>query len=167
MPDGYLLDTNAAQDWYTEKNGVAKKINSLPDDTVIKISCISVGEIEFGGNLFLRGRDHAALADFEMWMRKKFPKGRILTLTDHTGACYGKLKARLRESFSLPDQENNPEHWFSPTVATVLGIEENDLWIAAQAIEHQLVLVSRDKMEAIRSAAEAEDLYRLRYEDWS
>jgi predicted nucleic acid-binding protein len=36
-------------------------------------------------------------------------------------------------------------------MATTLGIDENDLWIAAQAIQYNLVLVTNDGLERIRA----------------
>jgi len=48
-----------------------------------------------------------------------------------------------------------------PVTAKVLGIQENDLWIAAQAIERNLILVTNDGMSRIREIAS-----ELRIEDW-
>ena len=44
-----------------------------------------------------------------------------------------------------------------------LGIDENDLWIAAQAIEHNLVLVTNDEMKRIKHVAGPV----LDIEDWT
>jgi predicted nucleic acid-binding protein len=50
-----------------------------------------------------------------------------------------------------------------PLTAKCLGIQENDLWIAAQAYESNLVLVTHDKMDRLREVAS--DL--LAFEDWA
>jgi predicted nucleic acid-binding protein len=164
---GYLLDTNAVQDWYNEQPKVVARIRALPPETNVVISAITVGEFAFGANLFLRGRDHDALGEFERWQRRIFVPGRVLNITPHTGEVYGQIKARLRETFHLPDEENNPEKWYSPTVADVLRVEENDIWIAAHAVERGLILVTRDKMEEVRKAAEALPIAPLLYENWA
>lgn len=52
---------------------------------------------------------------------------------------------------------------FDPVTAKELGIDENDLWIAAQSIEHNLILVSNDKMARIREVAGPV----LDVEDWT
>jgi predicted nucleic acid-binding protein len=49
-----------------------------------------------------------------------------------------------------------------PVTSRELGIQENDLWIAAQALEYNLVLVRNDKMDRIRDACE-----ELQVENWA
>jgi predicted nucleic acid-binding protein len=43
-----------------------------------------------------------------------------------------------------------------------LGIQENDLWMAAQALEYNLVFVTNDKMERIREVCAD-----LQLENWT
>jgi hypothetical protein len=66
---------------------------------------ITAGEFAFGNNLFLRGRDHAALAEFELWQRKTFPVGRILQVTEFTGSHYLLWATRL-----LRVEPREPQH---------------------------------------------------------
>ena len=56
----------------------------------------------------------------------------------------------------------NPESCYDRVTGQELGIDENDLWIAAQSIAHNLVLVSNDRMLKIRTAAGVV----LDLEDW-
>jgi predicted nucleic acid-binding protein len=49
-----------------------------------------------------------------------------------------------------------------PVTSRELGIQENDLWIAAQALEYNLVLVTNDKMDRIRDVCED-----LQVENWT
>lgn len=52
------------------------------------------------------------------------------------------------------------------TTAPELGIDENDLWIVAQAVERNLVLVTSDKMRRIRKTIR--ELHSgFRVEDWA
>jgi predicted nucleic acid-binding protein len=44
-----------------------------------------------------------------------------------------------------------------------LGIDENDLWLAAQAVARNLTLVTNDKIEKIREAANGS----LYVENWA
>ena len=55
-----------------------------------------------------------------------------------------------------------PEQLIDPVTSQELGIQENDLWIAAQALEYNLVLVTNDKMERIRDVCE-----ELQIENWA
>ena len=43
-----------------------------------------------------------------------------------------------------------PEELVDKTTGKELGIQENDLWIAAIAVQYNLVLVTQDKMNNIR-----------------
>ena len=55
-----------------------------------------------------------------------------------------------------------PEQLIDPVTSQELGIQENDLWIAAQALEYNLVWVTNDKMERIRDVCE-----ELQIENWA
>jgi predicted nucleic acid-binding protein len=54
--------------------------------------------------------------------------------------------------------------WEDPVTGHQLGIDENDLWIAAQAVEHNLVLITSDKLLKLR---EADPDGRLLIENWT
>jgi predicted nucleic acid-binding protein len=56
-----------------------------------------------------------------------------------------------------------PEELLDPATSRELGIQENDLWIAAQALQYNYVLVSHDQhMSRIREVST-----ELRLEDWA
>jgi tRNA(fMet)-specific endonuclease VapC len=78
---------------------------------------------------------------------------------------YGDLRARLFEKFAPKKRRRKglrPEELVDPVTAKELGIQENDLWIAAQAIERNLVLVTNDAMARIQEVAS-----ELKVEDWA
>jgi len=56
-----------------------------------------------------------------------------------------------------------PEELTDPVTSKLLGIQENDLWIAAQAFERRFVLVSNDAMNRIASIFTPEE---FSVEDW-
>ncbi|MGE4198650.1 MAG: hypothetical protein AB7G11_16190 [Phycisphaerales bacterium] len=60
----------------------------------------------------------------------------------NTYAPGGKRKPRMR-----------PEQLVDPATAKELQIQENDLWLCAQAIAHGMVLVTNDRMTQIRDVA--------------
>jgi len=74
---------------------------------------------------------------------------------------YGKLRAKIFE-YCAPGfkkrrdrTKKRVEELIDPTTAKELGIQENDLWIAAVAMTYNLTLVTHDKMNVIRKAAES------------
>lgn len=169
MQPGYLLDTNVVGMWYARHPRVVARITSLPDRTPLWVSAITLGEISFGNELHLSGRDLAARDEFERWMRNAFREPSVLRVTHHTHYEYGPIRAALFEKYPPQSaRENHPEKCFDRVTASELLIDENDLWIASQAIEKALILVTNDKMERIKEASRlARCSAPLECEDWT
>jgi tRNA(fMet)-specific endonuclease VapC len=55
-----------------------------------------------------------------------------------------------------------PEQLVDPVTSRELGIQENDIWLAAQALEFNLVFVTNDTMERIRDVCQ-----ELQVENWA
>ena len=71
---------------------------------------------------------------------QNFLKGIYVHHIDPTTAdLYGKLKASIFQQFA-PKERNKRRR----TKMTNLGFDENDLWIAAIALQHRLTIVSSD-----------------------
>jgi len=107
-----------------------------------------------------------SLAEFRDQVVKQFAQKRLLlNVSRSTTSVYGDLRARLFEKYAprkKRTKRRRPEQLQSPVTSKELGIHENDLWIAAQAIERNLVLVSNDAhMKRIRDVAP-----ELQVEDW-
>ena len=164
--DGYLLDTNTVDYWFDPKRPehprVLARIGSLPAGTPLLISVISLGEIEYG-HAAVSGGQTPVQANHMDFVRQHFPLA--LAILESTASCYGDLRARLFERFGPATRKQGlrPEQLRDPLTARELGFQENDLWIAAQAIEHNLVLATHDRMGRIQEVARG----RLRVEDWA
>lgn len=90
--------------------------------------------------------------EFRAFVREKVPK--VLKIDEHTSQAYGKLRAAIFERFAageLRARSKRPCQLTDHATATTLGIDENDLWIAAQAIQYNLVLVTNDGLAKIRA----------------
>ena len=91
--------------------------------------------------------------EFVKFVNERLPQ--ILPVSKHTAEPYGQIRAKLYDR--LPPQggwtkKRRPEQLYDPIAARELGIDENDLWIVAQALERNLILVTSDKMRKIREA---------------
>ncbi|MGH8059945.1 MAG: hypothetical protein ACREOH_22355, partial [Candidatus Entotheonellia bacterium] len=89
----------------------------------------------------------------------------VLDISKTTGSYYGSIRARLFEKYAPRERRRRglrPEQLIDPVSSQVLGIQENDLWLAAQALEFNLVLTTNDKLERIRDACE-----ELQIENWA
>ncbi len=112
----YLLDTNIVIDLFREKR---KTIDKLVKIKQLNISTIVLGELIYGAeNSTNREKHLKQISAFSKYCS-------ILPITEFTSKIYGKLKTQLKK-------KGKP-------------IPENDIWIAAHAIEHNYILLSNDK----------------------
>lgn len=164
---GYLLDTNVVRFWFDrtrpEHEAVNRRYGALPEATLLHVSAISLGEVEYGHRILGEQGDSEQEAAFNRFILERLPV--VLPVEKHTRESYGSLRARLFDRFAPKARRKKklrPEQLTDPATGLALGIDENDLWIAAQALEHNLVLVTHDSMNRIREAAP-----ELRVEDWA
>lgn len=115
MPGTYLLDTNAA---IAHRKGDPALIKIIEDADAIFVSSITLGELYFGA--YKSGRVEANLADTEQLALS----GAVIICDVGTARIYGLTRHQLR-------LKGRP-------------IPENDVWIAAVALQHNLTLLTRD-----------------------
>ncbi len=160
---GYLLDTNIIRYWFDpqcqEHEPVDSRIRQLPVGTPLAISAITLGEIEYG----LKVCDEASYEDrLNAFIEDQLPLR--IDVTSTTRNSYGLIRARLFRKYAPSHlrRKRHPEQLIDSVTGLALGIQENDLWIAAQAVEHKLVLVSNDRLVHVRSVAP-----ELQTENWA
>lgn len=165
--DGYLLDTNIVSYWFdpTKKQhrSVKDKIESVAEATPLHVSAVTLGEVEYGLRVDGMRWIPKEMERFRSFLTESFP--RPLPVDHHTRTQYGELRARLFERFAprgLRTKGLRPEQMVDPITGRELGIQENDVWIASQALQFNLVLISNDRMLHIREASPD-----LRIEDWA
>ncbi len=163
---GYLLDTCVVAYWHAPKlpeNGrVVSRINSLDPHSPLRVSAITWGEIEYGHRC-ASAAETSRQAQFKAFLTKNLP--RVLDVRQSTAIYYAQLRAALFRKFAPRRGKKScrPEQLVDPVSGAELGIQENDLWIAAQAFEHNLVLVTHDTMTRLKDVAT--DL--IEFEDWA
>jgi len=151
--DGYLLDTNAASILWDARHRDHSKIKAFLENissSPIWISIIVLAEIEYGLKIVPR-LDVGRQDDIRNEMAKFLL---ILALDKHTVAPYSDLRAELFKKYAPKDRKGRlttrqPEDLVDRTTAKELGVQENDIWIAAQAIQYNLILVTQDHMYRI------------------
>lgn len=119
-------------------------------DAVIETSVITFGETNCGHRRSA-GTDPARRAACMNWILKQFV--RPLEITRATAEYYGELKAELFNRFPPRTKTRFVDGCYDHVSGREIGVDENDVWLAAQAIEHNLILVSNDKMKNIKTAA--------------
>lgn len=168
----YLLDTNILGPLAELKTGanspeckaLEKHWNALNEGAKIFLCPINVGEVEYGLRIapYDKPEEHKLAREILL----AFP---ILNIdTDLARDYYADLRARLFNKYAPKDKRNRRnynkrvEEWKDPATSKELKIQENDLWIVSVAMAHNLVLVTRDKMDAIKKVAGSD----IAFENW-
>jgi tRNA(fMet)-specific endonuclease VapC len=115
MNGKYLLDTNIVIPFLNDDPWIKQKVRQSPE---VFIPVIVIGELFYGARKSAHTVEN--VANIETFMLENV----ILTCDAETARKYGDIKTQLR-------QEGHP-------------IPENDIWIAAIALQDTLTLVSRD-----------------------
>jgi len=132
-----------------EHAAVVARIADLPDAAPLFVSPVTIGEMEYGYRV-QSPHDESREAEFRVFVHEKVPT--VLPIDRHTTEPYGRLRAAIFDRFAPGDlrtKKRRPCQLTDHATATTLGIDENDLWIAAQAIQHNLVLVTNDRIASI------------------
>ncbi len=160
----FLLDTQTIRYWHDTKcqqhAAVVKNVarlgtlaESLEHKPRLLVSVVTLGEIEFGHRVAL-SPNPAARAAYLKFVNEELPES--LEVTKDAAAAYGELRARLFNKYAPGEKRKPrmlPEQLTDPATAKELGIQENDLWLCAQAIAHGFVLVTNDRMTRLREVA--------------
>lgn len=163
----YLLDTNVWSDWYNpaKNSTILQYVQQLPAAVRLHISVITIGEIEFGINVMTKKQQVAFNVEgFGKFVSSTTPN--LVPVDKHTANTYGRLRAQLFEKYAPKDKKVKgirPEQLADPVTSLELGIQENDLWITAQAMSRNLTLVTNDKLHQI-SEVVGNELY---IENWA
>lgn len=157
--DGYLFETStlsALLDPSHTKHSDAKVAVSALDPAAPKyVSVIALAELTFGQRLIEVAT--AATPAHLVSILAEARRHAILDVTRHTAAEYAELKANLASTylakFLRRDRPRWLENWIDKATGQALQVDENDLWMCAQARERQLVMITADaKMERVSKA---------------
>lgn len=116
MNGRFIIDANVVIDYLRGKNNL---LSQLMDDEVVSISVIVIGELLFGAENSIQIKKHLSQVE------ELLSKVNIFGIDYETAKIYGKIRADLRK-------KGTP-------------IPENDIWIAAIAIQHNFTLITNDK----------------------
>lgn len=163
--EGYLLETSTLSAYFDvqhEKHAAVKSVvDSFDPYSPTYVSTIALAELRFGAALFeLSGKPLPKWHTIISGAIAHVP----LDITHHTSAEYAELKANVAAKYLKNPRDKKErkrwiENWVDKATGQILGIDENDLWMCAQAREHNLVLVTTDKK--IQRIADADAALRL------
>jgi predicted nucleic acid-binding protein len=147
--ESYLLDTStlsALLDPKHAKHASAKAAIQNIEAAQKFVSVIAIGELVFGQNL-IRTFTGTIPPGLNTAIRAAIDQG-PLGITHHTASEYGELKARLAKVYlkkALSRQRPRwLENWIDHATGQRLQVDENDLWMCAQARERNLIFITAD-----------------------
>jgi tRNA(fMet)-specific endonuclease VapC len=139
----YLLDTNHCSSIIFGDSVIVAKMESVGIANVA-ISSITEGELLYMAENSTLVADNLAIVEN---FTKAIP---VYNVTSETSRIYAKLKTRVMDRFAPKERNKRRKIRMHQ-----LGIDENDLWIAAIAIEDYLTIVSTDRdFQRIREAGD-------------
>lgn len=157
--DAFLFDTTVLSIYldpthrlHAEKN---QSLNALPAEASRFVSTVALAELGFGTRLAaVIGKGNLPALDAILAEARTYA---VLDLTHHTANAYADLKARVAQKYLAKalrkDRPKYIEEWVDKATGKKLGIDENDLWMCAQAKERDLVFVTADaRMKRIPDA---------------
>lgn len=173
----FILDTQTVSYWYDtacpQHQAVVANIESLRQQVEswehkprLLVSVITLGEIEFGHRVN-PSPDTDVQAEYLKFVAEQLPGS--LEVTKDAVAAYGELRKRLFDKYAPREKRRpkmRPEQLIDPVTSKELKIHENDLWICAQTVAHDMVLVTNDTMRPIRSVSQGMQP-ALRIQNWA
>ena len=163
----YLFDTNIASALFDKRNAEHSKALAFVQKAanagdVVYISRIVEAEIEYG--LALHTNLDTSRCQATRNAIKAFTM--VKDIGKESVPHYATIRASLFRTFASQDakgkiKKSNPEALVDKTTARELGIQENDLWMVAIAVEYNMTLVSEDKMRRLKQVYPA-----LKFETW-
>ena len=157
--------------WFDEASEFHDSVRRTADSrsafgSHVCVSAITLGEIEYGRAVNPGGMG-GRLNEYSRFVRESLP--RILEVSKHTAEPYGRVRAKLVDRFPPPggwSKKKRAEQLYDPIAAREFGFDENDLWLVAQAIERNLVLVTNDRMRRISQTVQ-EVAPNFVFENWA
>lgn len=144
MP-GYLLDTNHVDGVCRKEAKIIAKLESLPTGTQVRASVITLGEVE-AGHQTTRTTNQRRRDEWTEQLNAQFlPEA--LHITPATRHTYAQIVSGILRAHPKKPNRRTEFHLVKQ------GVDINDVWIAASALEHGLTLVTTDHMDCIREAA--------------
>ncbi len=134
--------------------GVMKKIDSIPPEHLVRVCTITIGEIQ-AGHLTTNTTSQNRRDEFIAFIYKEFFPYAI-EISTSTGQYYAEIIERIWRNHPKPPRRETERHLVD------LGVDINDVWVAAVAWEHGLVFVTDDNMACIKAALASD----VKFENW-
>src|SRR6185437_15496259 len=125
---------------------IRHSIDQLDPNAPRYVSAISMAELNFGVKL-AEAFGMGNLPSLDAMLNRAQAYG-MLEITRHTASAYAELKANLAKKYLVKaarrDRPRWLENWVDKATGQALQVDENDLWLCAQAKERDIILATAD-----------------------
>jgi tRNA(fMet)-specific endonuclease VapC len=129
----FLLDTNHCSGAILGNTQILDRLANLGNISISTCTIVKGELIDMAARSQQRQANLALVQRFLLGLN-------IYPIDQTTAEIYGNLKAAVFDCYAPKDKTQRRR-----TSITQLGIGENDLWIAAVALQHQLILLTTDR----------------------
>lgn len=158
----YILDTSVISAFlhssHARHSEVRTAIQAVEHQSTLFLSAVSLAELSYGVEM-TKAFGNADLPVLEQTLKRAY-QYRVLDITKHTSLAYAKLKTNMAIKYlEKASRQGRPrwlEDWVDRSSGKKLQIDENDLWICAQAKERNLHVATLDKRMRRIEAADSE-----------
>jgi tRNA(fMet)-specific endonuclease VapC len=128
----YLFDTNHCSLAILGNQNVLNRLTEI-ENSLVSTCVIVQGEL-------VDMAERSQRIEYNLALIHRFIQSiYIYNIDEFTATIYGQLKAALFNQFAPKEKSKRRK-----TKITDLGFDENDLWIAAVALQHSLTMISAD-----------------------
>lgn len=149
--EGYLLDSSVASIAWDSGNpnheAIRRRLVEIADELLF-ISSVTLAEVEYG----LLTAPHIDILRQEAVRNAMagYLPSQVLSIDRHTAKEYARIKSVLFMTYSPRNRrgrltKKRVEDLVERSTGKELGIQENDLWIVAIAVNYHLRFVTRDE----------------------
>jgi predicted nucleic acid-binding protein len=143
-----LLDTNFVSVLFDQRrpnfNAVEARAKAFAQSDLVYLSVVVLAELRYGMEAAQRVGQDISHIRRTLTQAASYP---LAEIGRHTAEAYGDVKARLADHY-LDMSRRAPrwlEDWQDRASGKTLQVDENDLWIVAQAVERDYLLVTSDR----------------------
>jgi tRNA(fMet)-specific endonuclease VapC len=151
---GYLLDTNHIAAWERQDPILMAHLREVSPENIIWVCPISLAELECGLRITTSTDPQRRAAC------RRFIEDQVLDFVREIGITtrdsYAEIMERIWRTHPPANARVDTQRHLSS-----LGVDVNDVWIAAVALEHGLILLTNDGMNAIRACVP-----NMRVDNW-
>ena len=148
-----LLDTNFVSVLFDRRrpnfSAVQTRARAFSQTDLVYLSVVVLAELRYGMDAAQRVGQDVSHVRRTLTQAATYP---LAEIGRHTAEAYGDVKARLADHY-LDMSRRVPrwlENWQDRATGQMLQVDENDLWIVAQAVERDYLLVTSDQRLADR-----------------